>query len=489
MKPLVSIPAQPLSAQPLSAQSLSAQSLSAQSLSAQSLSAQSLSAQSLSAQPFLRVIVGFLLAFVSFGTFAFAQTGSESRTKSRVSFEIVRDGKNSSTLHDTVPLLYMRERSISLFRRDTAFQNGSIAIRRTGGDLEQLLVVAYMGEYVDSLGNPLPDNSTTTVNLPQALPTGAVITPPMPAATPIAINTFQGDLSPITTDPNGNRIPFSLGSIMFPNTANILPGQTQLLLRFTARWSDQALMPRTGGLQGRRFLRLRLLQALGNTYQLGTTFATVVLDDPARVGPVIMNAIQNKNLLRNSTDLIELESPTFRSDGLPGTVFYDENYNAMTYTAFSSDSTIVSVQARQTDTRFAGRPSLFYAVQPGAPLNSTVTITVIADDGTGLRARDEFNVTVVQSVTSVKSENNADFSVAPNPSTDRVVIASKARANGNVITRISSLLGEMLQSMETRVIAGNEYRQELDISGLASGVYMVEVQDGASRSVRKLVKK
>jgi hypothetical protein len=170
-------------------------------------------------------------------------------------------------------------------------------------------------------------------------------------------------------------------------------------------------------------------------------------------------------------------------------VFYDENYNAMTYTAFSSDSTIVSVQARQTDTRFAGRPSLFYAVQPGAPLNSTVTITVIADDGTGLRARDEFNVTVVQSVTSVKSENNADFSVAPNPSTDRVVIASKARANGNVITRISSLLGEMLQSMETRVIAGNEYRQELDISGLASGVYMVEVQDGASRSVRKLVKK
>ena len=438
-----------------------------------------------------RIIAGVLLVVGTLGAVhVFAQSGSENRTKSRVSFVAIDGaGKSVATQNDSVPLLYMRERSLSLFKRDTAFQTGSIAIRRTGGDTEQLLVVAYMAEYLDSLGNVLPDNSATVINLPQPLPAGAIVTPPMPAATPVGINGFQGDLSPTTTDPNGQRVAFTLGSMTLPNTANILPGQTQILLRFTARWSDQSLLPRTGGLQGRRFVRLRLLQALGNGYELGTTFATVVLDDPLRVGPIILNAIQDKNLARSATDLIELESPNFRSDGLPGTVFYDENYNNLTYSAFSSDSTIVTVQARQSDSRFGNRPSLFYAVQPGAPLNSRVTLTVIADDGTGLRARDEFNITIVQSITSVKSGADAAFSVAPNPTTDRVIISAKAQTTGNVITKLSTLLGETLQVVEQRVSAGNEFHQELDVSLLPTGVYMVEVQDGASRSVRKIVKK
>jgi hypothetical protein len=424
----------------------------------------------------------------------FAQpNGSETRTKPRVSIGVVNldaSGKNGASLNDSsfAGTLLLRERSLSLFRRDTAFQNGAIAIRRSGGDLEQLLVVAYMAEYLDSNGVLLPDNSPTVITLPQPLPMGVVTTPPFPASTPVGINGFQGDLSPTTTDPNGIRIPFSLGSRTLPNTANILPGQTQILLRFTARWTDQSLMPRTAGLQGRRFVRLRLLEALGNSYELGATLATVVLDDPLRVGPVIMNSIQNKNLVRNANDLIELESPNFRSDGLPGTVFYDENYNVLTYAAFSSDSTIVSVLARQSDPRFGNRPSLFYAVQPGAPLNSRVAITVIADDGTGLLARDEFSITVVQSVTSVKNGTEAAFSVAPNPSTDRVLISATAQTSGRVRTKISTMLGETLQTLEQPVSAGSEYRQELDVSGLATGVYLVEVQDGASRSVRKIVK-
>lgn len=438
-----------------------------------------------------------LLATLFLSNFLFAQNTNE-RTKPRVSVEIVNaDGtplsavqKNNARLNDSsfAGTLLLRERTISLFRRDTAFQTGAVAIRRVGGDLEQLLVAAYMAEYLDSLGNPLPNNSATILNLPQPLPNGAVVTPPQPAPTPVGINSFQGDLSPRTTDPNGVIVPFNLGSLTLPNTANILPGQTQVLLRFTARWSDQSLLPRSAGLQGRRFVRIRLLQALGNTYELGATLATVALDDPARVGPIIMNAIQDKNLLRNSSDLIELESPTFRADGLPGTVFYDENYNTMTYRAISSDSTIISVRANQTDTRFAGRPSLAYTVQPGAPLNSTVNLTVIADDGTGLFARDDFNVTVVQSITSVKSEENAAFSVAPNPTDDRIVIASVAKNSGVLRTKVSSVLGAVLHTAELPITAGGQYRQELDLTRFPSGVYMVEVQDGASRSIRKVVK-
>lgn len=434
--------------------------------------------------------VGLLAGAIALVSLSLTASYAQNSAKSRVSIEVVREGKNTSAANDSTfaGTLLLRERTVSLFRRDSAFQTGSVAIRRNGGDLEQLLVVAYSAEYLDSLGNLLPNTSTSPINLPQPLPSGAVTSPPMPAPTPVSINTFQGDLSPTTTDPNGNRISFPLGSVTLPNTANILPGQTQILLRFQARWSDQSLQPRTAGLQGRRFVRIRLLQALGNSYELGATLATVVLDDPLRVGPVIMNAIQDKNLARNVSDVIELESPMFRSDGLPGTVFYDENYNAMTYTTFSSDASSVSVQALQSDTRFGGRPSLFYVVQPGAVLGSRITLTVIANDGTGMLARDEFDVTVVQNTTSVKSDEQAQFVASPNPTTERLSVKSTAKATGIIRTKISSLLGETLHVAEQSISAGAEYRQELDLSSFPSGVYMVEVQDGASRSVRKVVK-
>jgi hypothetical protein len=320
------------------------------------------------------------------------------------------------------------------------------------------------------------------------LPAGALVSPPFPASLPIGINSLQGDLSPTTLDANGQVIPVRIATKALPNTANILPGQSQVLLRFTGRWSDQSLSPRSPGLQGRRFVQLTLLQASGNSYELGTTFATVILDDPQQVGPVIMNSIQNKNLLRNASDLIELETPGFRSDGLPNSVFFDENYNVLRYTAFSSDSTIVTVQPRQNDARFNGRPSLFYAVQPGAPINTPVVITVIADDGTGLFARDVFAITVVSSITAVQDERTASFSVSPNPATERVSLALQAKTTGQLRIRLINTIGMELLRMEQPVRSGTEYRHDLDISLLPPGVYMVEVQDGTSRSVRQVVK-
>jgi hypothetical protein len=192
--------------------------------------------------------------------------------------------------------------------------------------------------------------------------------------------------------------------------------------------------------------------------------------------------------LRTAGDLIELESPGFRSDGQPNSVFYDENYNPLTYTATSSDSTIVTATARQSDTRVGGRPSLFYAVQPGALAGSTVSITVIADDGTGLLARDAFSIQVVNNITAVASAPEMALTVSPNPTADRVNIESVAQQTGRVRVRIVNALGQEMMSSEQAVSAGATYRHALDVADLPVGVYMVEVQDGAARNIRKMVK-
>jgi hypothetical protein len=429
-----------------------------------------------------------------------AQKSAEPSTKPRVSFSIVSPGEAlpwidvqrkpgaSLTATDTVPTILMRERAISFFRRDSAFQTGSIAINRVGGGTEMLLVVAYSMEYLDSALRPLPNISSNILTLPVSLPAGAIVTPPFPASLPIAIGGLQGDLAPTTADANGQLVSVAAASKTLPNTANIQPGQTRVLINFTARWSDQSYSPRSAALQGRRYVRLTLLRVNDFNYEVGVTLATVILDDPQRVAPILANAIQNKQLLRTAGDLIELESPGFRSDGQPNSVFYDENYNPLTYTATSSDSTIVTATARQSDTRVGGRPSLFYAVQPGALAGSTVSITVIADDGTGLLARDAFSIQVVNNITAVASAPEMALTVSPNPTADRVNIESVAQQTGRVRVRIVNALGLEVMSSEQDVSAGATYRHAVDMSALSTGVYMVEVQDGAARNIRKMVK-
>lgn len=442
-------------------------------------------------------LLGVVAAFCGMAHPTFAQkSGSSPAAKPRISLGIERPGEALPFLEkgfaqqtaDSFPALLLRERSISLFRRDTAFQLGSVAINRIGGAPETLLVVAYAMEYFDANGRPLPNVSATTVQLPAPLPTGAIVTPPYPAPLPVAINGLQGDLTPTSADPNGTLLPISMATRSLPNTANIQPSENRVLLNFTARWSDQTLEPRNAGLQGRRFVRLTLLRVNDVNYELGVTLATVTLEDPLRVGPVIMNAIQNKQLLRGTADLVELETPGFRSDGRPNSVFYDENYNVLTYRITSSDSTIVSAQVRQSDARFNGRPSLFYAVQPGAPTGSVVTLSLTADDGTGLLAQDMFTVQVVNNITSVAAQDDAPLAVTPNPTSDRVSIAAKARNTGRVTMRLMNALGVEMMNSEQRINAGAEYRQEFDVASLPHGVYFVEIQDGATRNVRKVVK-
>jgi hypothetical protein len=439
-----------------------------------------------------------------------AQTNAGSAAHQRVSFQViiqdiagrgvhhnarsVQDKHNAVvTAADTMPVLLLRERTTSLFLRDTAFQKGTVAIVRIGGDLQTSMTIAYSLEYLDSAMNPLPNVGVEVLNLPAPLPDGVTATPPYPAPVPVAINGLQGDLSPTITNENGQIVAVNLASASSPNTAIIQSGQERVVINFTARWGDQIFSPQFAGLQGRRMVRLTLLRVNGVSYDIGVTFATVILEDPKGIQPVVVNAIQNKQALSNGSDLIELETPGFRSDGRLNAVFYDANYNTLIYTATSSDSAVVSVEAIQRDSRLSGRPSLFYAVRPGAPLNSTTAITVVAADGTGLLARTTFIVEVVGTITSVQSAPTAGFRLFPNPTADRVTVevaAESSQQTGQVQMRVFDILGQVVATFsgEQPVTVGPVCRYTVDVASLPVGVYMVEVQYGTQRSVHAVMK-
>ncbi|MBD1209903.1 MAG: T9SS type A sorting domain-containing protein [Ignavibacteria bacterium] len=448
----------------------------------------------------------------------------------RVSFSVPDAGQAGAPANGAAKVgtnaLVLQERARTYISGNNTLQSGSLRVSRDPGQVANDITVGYTVTYFDASSavnpatyaitnranlRPLPNIGTTVLQLPAPLPAGVVTTPAFPAPTPVAINGLQGDLAPNTTPAGRAQSTVNVTAPGVPATFFLDAGVSQQLVNFTARYSDQS-WPRNPGIQGVRLAVLNLLppDALNSTiYDVDRTNAAdsgfVVLLDPAPVPPVITNAIQDKQLLRPTgtaatEDRIELESPQWRADNVPGFVFYDDNYNPMTYTATSSDATIVSVRVRDLDSTVVGgatdpRPTLYYAVQPGAAAGATAVITVVASDGTtqtdGQRrlATDQFNVTVRNSITSVAVDPAAiGFSVSPNPTVERFTVQAQAAKAGTVRVNVVNMLGQVVRSVNFEVGAGEVYSREFDIANLATGAYTVQINDGVNASAMKVIK-
>jgi hypothetical protein len=449
----------------------------------------------------------------------------------RVSFAIPEAGQDGAPANGAQNLtaagvngLLLRERMQTFTTTDPGFQTGSVRVQRPTTAAANDIAVGYTLRYfnIDStmrdfsavpagLGTrvfELPNVGATTLNLPARIGVTPepVFTPALPTGTPVAINGLQGDLSPNTTPVGRAQTTVNVAPDALPATFFLDAGVTQQLVNFRARWSDQA-WPRTPGIQGLRgvVLALRNPDSQNATiYEVdrtaGRDTAYVLLLDPAPTPPVITNAIQDKIMARPTgmtanEDRVELESPQWRPDAVPGFVFYDDNYDPMTYSATSSDATRVSVRIENSDTRFAGRPSLYYAVQPGAEVNTQAVVTVRAFDGTvqndGARrlATDEFIVYIRSSVTSVANAGEIGLSVSPNPAVERVTVQATAKQSGAVRIVVTNALGqEVVAPVELNVAAGSSYRQDINVSNLANGTYFVQVVEGGRTFTQKVNK-
>lgn len=423
-------------------------------------------------------------------------------------------------------ILILDERARTYISGNNTLESGSLRVSRDAGQVANDIAVGYTLSYfnaanaIDASGRvvnraglvALPNVGTTVLQLPAPLPAGVVATPAFPAPTPVAINGLQGDLSPNTTPAGRPQSTVNVTAPGVPGTFFLDAGVSQQLVNFTARYSDQS-WARNPGIQGPRVAVLNLLppDALNATiYDVdrtnGNDSGFVVLLDPAAVPPVITNAIQDKQLLRPTgmtatEDRIELESPQWRADNVPGFVFYDDNYNPMTYTATSSDPTVVAVRIKLVDSTVVNgnvdpRPTLYYAVQPGAPAGGApVVITVVASDGTtqtdGQRrlATDQFNVSVRNSITSVAVDPAAiGFSVSPNPAIERFTVQAQAAKAGSVRVNVVNMLGQVVRSINLEVGAGEVYSHEFDLSTLPTGAYTVQINDGVNTAARKVIK-
>jgi hypothetical protein len=424
------------------------------------------------------------------------------------------------------PALLLRERALTVISGNSSLESGSIRISRsTSGSLAPI-TINYSLEYFNAPNassnsglynlNPrtfvsLPNISSTIRQLPIpfAVPspfTPPIFTPPFPSPYPIAINGLQGDLAP-STILRQVQMRIDVASAI-PGTFTWENGVSSQLINFQARYSDQQWYPRDPARQGLRVAILRLLSSTlsppAYRLQTGSDSALIVLDDPEQTSPIVTNAITDiiieKPQGRSVIQAFELETPRFRADNLPQAVFYDDNYDIVTFTPSSSAKSFVDVRMiASSDPLNPAQSRLVCTVAPDAPADTSIRITVQASDGTirdgGQRrlATTDFFVRIVSRIPTAVAETRTtdalpSITTSPNPVTEKCLVSTTIPDAGFFTLRVTDVLGTVVYNASVQGARGSEQQHTIDMAGFAAGTYFVEVNDGARTSSRKIVK-
>jgi hypothetical protein len=114
--------------------------------------------------------------------------------------------------------------------------------------------------------------------------------------------------------------------------------------------------------------------------------------------------------------------------------------------------------------------------------NGNVFITVLNADGQFIRI--PFSI----GVTSVRISNPlTGVKTFPNPVADELTIQTEFDRPHNIQITVSSVLGQRVLSIAEQAPAG-AYRKALNLSGLPTGTYLLEVSDGSRRYVEQVLK-
>lgn len=93
----------------------------------------------------------------------------------------------------------------------------------------------------------------------------------------------------------------------------------------------------------------------------------------------------------------------------------------------------------------------------------------------------------IDKVVGVSNEPLAGIRVYPNPVVEAVSVEANLERAAKVVITVTNSLGQRVMVVEQNAAAGF-FSRSLNINSLPSGAYMVEITDGARRSVEKIIK-
>jgi hypothetical protein len=198
------------------------------------------------------------------------------------------------------------------------------------------------------------------------------------------------------------------------------------------------------------------------------TFTITVGSNLENRAPVVAEPIADQSVTEGFTSL---------EIGL-ATVFVDEDGDQLTISAESANEGVATILV-------SGQTLTISEVGTGA-----TTVTVTAGDGRGGSVSDSFDVEVLPaSVAGVGGDANLLMAIYPNPTEGKLSVNLAGLLRGVLTAGIRDLSGQQLS--ETTVTGNSErLTAELDLTGLAPGVYLLNISlDGKPVATRRIIKK
>ncbi|HLP13072.1 MAG TPA: T9SS type A sorting domain-containing protein [Flavobacteriales bacterium] len=130
-----------------------------------------------------------------------------------------------------------------------------------------------------------------------------------------------------------------------------------------------------------------------------------------------------------------------------------------------------------------------YAVLAGETLNEFTdnvngTYAVVVTNNGCVDTSACFAITTVN--VAEENTNKNDFILFPNPASSTVTIQANLTGNGIVKIDVVDVSGKVIRSFTDQMAAG-PYTRQLDLNGIASGIYYINMQQAGVSGVRKLV--
>ncbi|MEP1097758.1 MAG: choice-of-anchor tandem repeat GloVer-containing protein [Cyclobacteriaceae bacterium] len=198
-------------------------------------------------------------------------------------------------------------------------------------------------------------------------------------------------------------------------------------------------------------VRVQTADGNGGTYQ--EVFTIIITNENESI--LVSSPLADQSLNEGFTSLV-LEL---------GSVFTDQDNDALTYSVTSSSESVVTASVTGSTLK----------VSEVAFGSSTITVT--AADGSGITTSDQFIVSVEE--TALGLEDELQLNIYPNPSTDFVQV----RSQQVISVRLVSLEGKVVNAETT----GVDFR--IDLRSLSTGSYILMIKgEKATTSKRILVR-
>ncbi len=212
-----------------------------------------------------------------------------------------------------------------------------------------------------------------------------------------------------------------------------------------------------------------------------STLVTAVVT--AELLPALTNPLASLTVFAPTNAAFDAAALALGTD-LAGILALPNLADILLYHVVGSEALAASLADGQLITTLQGTDVIVDLVNPNVFINQAQVVTADIDGGNGVVH--VINAVLLPEGVSINEVTSIEnLSVYPNPASEFVTLSYTASANENVSYRMTDLSGKSVIVSDLGIRNGAQI-ENIDLSNVASGMYILEITSGTKRSVQKV---